>query len=73
MDITMVLSYLGVVVFLTLMPGPDILFVIAQSISQNKKAGIATALRLCTGLIVHISAATLGIQLFINLQLRLPL
>lgn len=65
MDITMVLSYLGVVVFLTLMPGPDILFVIAQSISQNKKAGIATALGLCTGLIVHISAATLGISAII--------
>jgi threonine/homoserine/homoserine lactone efflux protein len=65
MDITMVLSYLGIVVFLTLMPGPDILFVIAQSISQNKKAGIATALGLCTGLIVHISAATLGISAII--------
>jgi threonine/homoserine/homoserine lactone efflux protein len=61
----MVLSYLGVVVFLTLMPGPDILFVIAQSISQNKKAGIATALGLCTGLLVHISAATLGISAII--------
>ncbi|MGG1575002.1 LysE family translocator [Fictibacillus sp. NRS-1165] len=65
MNITMVLSYLGVVVFLTLMPGPDILFVMAQSISQNKKAGIATALGLCTGLIVHISAATLGISAII--------
>ncbi|WP_347552948.1 LysE family translocator (plasmid) [Pseudalkalibacillus hwajinpoensis] len=65
MDIAMVLSYLGVVVFLTLMPGPDILFVIAQSISQNKKAGIATAIGLCTGLIVHISAATLGISALI--------
>ncbi|MCP3028981.1 LysE family transporter [Halobacillus sp. A5] len=65
MDITVVLSYLGVVVFLTLMPGPDILFVIAQSISQNKKAGIATALGLCSGLIVHISAAALGISAII--------
>ncbi|WP_431803414.1 LysE family translocator [Halobacillus andaensis] len=65
MDVTMVLSYLGVVVFLTLMPGPDILFVIAQSISQNKKAGIATALGLCSGLIVHISAAALGISAII--------
>lgn len=62
MDFMLVLSFLGVAIFLTLMPGPDILFVIAQSISQNKKAGIATALGLCTGLMVHITAATLGIS-----------
>lgn len=65
MDWGLVLSFLGVAVLLTLMPGPDILFVIAQSISQNKQAGIATALGLCTGLIVHITAATLGVSALI--------
>jgi threonine/homoserine/homoserine lactone efflux protein len=62
MDFTLVMSFLGVAILLTLMPGPDILFVIAQSISQDKKAGIATSLGLCSGLIVHITAATLGIS-----------
>ncbi|MFY0759608.1 LysE family translocator [Metabacillus dongyingensis] len=62
MEVIVVLSFLGTAIFLTLMPGPDILFVIAQSISQNKKAGIATALGLCSGLVIHISAATLGIS-----------
>ncbi|MGG3891273.1 LysE family translocator [Metabacillus fastidiosus] len=62
MDLMLLLSFLGAAIFLTLMPGPDILFVIAQSISQNKKAGIATALGLCSGLVVHITAATLGIS-----------
>lgn len=62
MDFMVLLSFLGVAIFLTLMPGPDILFVIAQSISQNKGAGIATALGLCTGLLVHITAATVGIS-----------
>ncbi|MBB5326084.1 threonine/homoserine/homoserine lactone efflux protein [Anoxybacillus tepidamans] len=62
MDFTLTMSFLGVAILLTLMPGPDILFVIAQSISQNKKAGIATALGLCSGLIVHITAAALGIS-----------
>lgn len=33
MDILSVLSFLGVAVLLTLMPGPDNLFVLAQSIS----------------------------------------
>ncbi|HBI03758.1 MAG TPA: LysE family translocator [Paenibacillaceae bacterium] len=62
MDPLLLLSFLGAAILLTLMPGPDILFVTAQSISQNKKAGIFTALGLCTGLIVHITAATLGIS-----------
>ncbi|WP_227937542.1 LysE family translocator [Alkalihalobacillus deserti] len=62
MDFMVLLSFLGVAIFLTLMPGPDNLFVIVQSISQNKMAGIATALGLCSGLIVHIIAATIGIS-----------
>lgn len=65
MDPIILLSFLGAAILLTLMPGPDILFVIAQSVSQNKKAGISTALGLCTGLLVHISAATLGISAII--------
>lgn len=65
MELTTLLSFLGVAILLTLMPGPDIIFVIAQSISQNKKAGIATAFGLCTGLIVHISAAALGVSALI--------
>jgi len=47
------------------MPGPDNLFVLAQSITQDKRAGIATSLGLCTGLLVHISAAVLGISAII--------
>lgn len=50
---------------LTLLPGPDILFVLTQSISQGKKAGVATASGLCTGIIVHTTAAALGISALI--------
>lgn len=65
MEITTLLAFLTTAIILTLMPGPDILFVTAQSISQHKRAGIMTALGLCTGLIVHISAAALGISAII--------
>lgn len=50
---------------LTLLPGPDILFVLTQSISQGKKAGVATASGLCTGVLVHTTAAALGISALI--------
>ncbi|MEC1242310.1 LysE family transporter, partial [Bacillus paralicheniformis] len=51
MDVISIVSFLGAAVLLTLMPGPDNLFVLAQSISKGKSAGIATACGLCTGLV----------------------
>lgn len=65
MDFVSVFSFLGVAILLTLMPGPDNLFVLAQSIAKGKNAGISTALGLCTGLIAHIAAATAGISAII--------
>lgn len=65
MEFTLIFTFLGTAILLTLMPGPDILFVIAQSISQDMKAGITTALGLCTGLLVHIAAAVVGISAII--------
>jgi len=46
---------------LALAPGPDILFVLAQSAANGKKAGICITFGLCTGLIVHTSAVALGV------------
>ena len=65
MELSTVLAFLGASIILTLMPGPDNLFVLAQSITQDKKAGIATSFGLCTGLLVHIGAAVLGISAII--------
>jgi threonine/homoserine/homoserine lactone efflux protein len=50
---------------LTLLPGPDIIFVLTQSISSGKGAGIATACGLCTGLLFHTTAAALGVSAII--------
>lgn len=62
MDFFSVLSFLGAAIVLTVMPGPDNLFTLAQAIAKGKKAGIFTTLGLCTGLIVHIAATTIGIS-----------
>jgi threonine/homoserine/homoserine lactone efflux protein len=59
-------GFLTSAILLTIMPGPDILFVLTQSVSKGKKAGIIFASGLCTGLILHIIAVSLGISLLIE-------
>lgn len=56
------LAFLGASILLTLAPGPDILFVIAQGISNGRKAAVTTAVGLCSGIVVHTTAAALGVS-----------
>lgn len=42
-------------------PGPDILFVFAQSLAQGQAAGSLVTLGLCTGLCFHVTLAAFGI------------
>lgn len=65
MELLTVLSFLGAAIVLTIMPGPDNMFTLAQSLAKGKNAGIFTTLGLCTGLLVHIAAATIGISALI--------
>lgn len=59
------LGFLVTAVLLTLMPGPDILFVLTQSITRGRKAGIIFACGLCSGLIVHAIAVSLGLTVLL--------
>ncbi len=45
---------------LAIAPGPDNLFVLAQSALHGRRSGILVTLGLCTGLLVHITAVALG-------------
>ena len=50
---------------LTMMPGPDILFVINQSL-EDKKSGLIVAFGLCSGLIIHTLVLALGLSAIIE-------
>ena len=50
---------------LTLMPGPDILFVINQSLI-NKKSGLIISIGLCSGLVIHTLILVFGLSVFIE-------
>ena len=57
---------------LTLMPGPDILFVINQSLT-NKKSGFMISIGLCTGLVIHTLILVFGLSVFIESNKNLVL
>lgn len=48
-----------------IMPGPDMLYTAARSLSQGSKAGIVSALGICAGCLVHIAAAAFGLSALI--------
>ena len=50
---------------LTIMPGPDILFVINQSL-EDKKSGLLVSFGLCSGLIVHTLVLAFGLSAIIE-------
>ncbi len=66
MDPALVLSFFAAAIMLALAPGPDILFVLAQGMSQGKRAGGITALGLATGCLVHTAAAALGVAVMLQ-------
>ena len=50
---------------LTLMPGPDILFLINQSL-EDKKSGLLVSFGLCSGLVIHTLVLALGLSAIIE-------
>jgi len=63
---TDILLFLISSITLTLMPGPDILFVISQSISKNRLTGVLISLGLCSGILVHTILLVFGLSSIIS-------
>jgi len=51
---------------LTIAPGPDVMYVIAQSISKGRKYGLASAVGLSVGLLFHTVLLAFGISQIIS-------
>lgn len=47
---------------LIVVPGPDLLYVLTQSISGDQWTGLSSTLGICTGILVHTSGAVLGLS-----------
>ena len=66
MEISLVLSFLGASIILTLMPGPDNIFVLTESLTKGQRNGIAISVGLCMGVLIHTLAAATGLSIIIQ-------
>lgn len=66
MALEVLISFTLASLALTISPGPDIIYVLMQSISHGKRDGIITALGLVSGIIVHTTLVAFGVSTLIN-------
>jgi len=66
MSIELLLSFLSASAILTIMPGPDNIFVLTESLTNGKKTGIAISFGLASGVLVHTLAAATGLSIIIQ-------
>jgi len=59
---TTYLGFLGASVLLSLAPGPDNIFVLTQGIARGRKAALASACGMVSGVSVHTTAAAFGVS-----------
>lgn len=57
------LLYITSVVVLTLIPGPDLIFLITQGLTKGKKEAVFTALGLSSGCLFHTTLAAFGVSI----------
>ncbi|CAM3970419.1 RhtB family transporter [Bordetella tumbae] len=59
---TNIMLFISAAIVLLVIPGPAVLYIIAQSIEQGKKAGLISDLGIHTATLVHVIAAALGLS-----------
>ena len=64
--IEQIILFLTASMLLTISPGPDIVYVLVQSIANGKKAGMITTLGLVSGILVHTTLVAFGVSAIIK-------
>ncbi len=65
MEWVTIASFMGAAVILYLTPGADMMFTLATGISSGPRAGLAAAMGISAGVLVHVSMAALGLAVLL--------
>jgi threonine/homoserine/homoserine lactone efflux protein len=66
METSLILSFLVASILLTIMPGPDNIFVLTESLTRGRKNGIMISIGLSLGVLIHTMAAATGLSIIIQ-------
>lgn len=66
MELQLIISFIGASVLLSIMPGPDNIFVLTESLTKGHKNGIGIATGLSIGVLLHTLAAATGLSIIIQ-------
>jgi threonine/homoserine/homoserine lactone efflux protein len=61
MDVSTLAAFAVACAVISLVPGPDMMFIVANGIARGRVAGVVAAVGVSTGIAVHTVAATLGL------------
>ncbi len=61
-DFAQLMVFLAAGLVLNLTPGPDVMFIVAHAVRAGARAGVAAALGIAAGCLVHVAAAALGVS-----------
>ncbi|MGK9065313.1 LysE family translocator [Stutzerimonas chloritidismutans] len=54
--------FFSAAIALNIAPGPDLMFVLSRTLSGGRRIGVASACGVCSGALVHVVAAALGLS-----------
>ena len=66
LDLVVLLAFVPAVLAIVISPGPDSIYTLTQSLSGGRAAGIAAGFGTATGVLVHTTAAVLGLSVILQ-------
>ena len=63
--------FVAAAIALLLTPGPAVLYIVTRSVEQGRVAGLVSVLGICSGTLVHVVAAALGLSALLVSSARL--
>src|ERR687887_143354 len=61
-DVSHLGLFVGAAIAILLLPGPAVTYIVTRSIQHGRVAGLVSVGGICTGTLVHVVAATLGLS-----------
>ena len=62
LNTTLLAGFIAASLVVLVLPGPGVLYVVARSLAQGRRAGLVSALGLAVGVFAHVAAAAVGLS-----------